>query len=445
MALSEKQNSTIGAGGWQFGTLLTTDHVWDAFIILTLLDLHERNNTCLRVPHTGDQKDRFKAAMVEQNLYVIQHGQDEAGHFCKKCMRTWEDPDGTMRKCQVIVSDGINMGIPCCGSFRCTDPLDNNRHRFCAEHFGLHGVCAVDGCDNLIAPGTKTCTLPAHSEMERLHTERGKAAFMLTERLQKHRLTHPKNDATVPESSTDAEANTEEDMEDDVETFEIDDGTGEVRMRTEKHPGSIGTVDTPDDCEAKKAEGGNRKFKIKLGRQRTHNEQTLIRPCGVIHARATMYGTEAVSNVLLFVQAAFSVPAAHKPEHLVYDTNCDAKQQVDAHPEEWAWFADMGMCVDVWHFLHKHAITHQFCQDHCNPADYPELLGEDGKWFFNTSVAEQTNVWLGGYHSMCREMLPVKYNFFLDEMIRLRNEIVVAKLAHDGHEPRRAPPRTHNV
>jgi hypothetical protein len=60
--------------------------------------------------------------------------------------------------------------------------------------------------------------------MERLHNERGKAAFMLTDRLQKHRLIHPRNDATVPEASAD----TEEDMEDDIETFEVDDGTREV-------------------------------------------------------------------------------------------------------------------------------------------------------------------------------------------------------------------------
>jgi hypothetical protein len=66
-------------------------------------------------------------------------------------------------------------------------------------------------------------------------------------------------------------------------------------------------------------------------------------------------------------------------------------------------------------------------------ADYPELLTEDGKWYFNTSIAEQTNVWLGGYHAICREMLPV--NFFLNEMIRLRNCIVVAKLKEDGQHP----------
>ncbi|KAJ7189855.1 hypothetical protein GGX14DRAFT_607746 [Mycena pura] len=398
LALSEKQINNISAGGWQFGTLLTTDHIWDAFIILNLLDLDEHNGTRLQVPHTGNQKDRFTAAMEEHNLYVIQHGQEEAGHFCKKCMRTWNEPDGSQRKCQVIVSDGLNMGFPCCAKFRCTNPLANNQHLFCTQHFGLHDVCAVDGCDNLVAPDHKTCMLPAHAEMERLHNERGKVAFTLKDRLQKHRTTHPNHNTTIPVPVEDTGV---EDAEDDVKTFEVD-GEGSVLMQTRKHPGSIGIVDDVDECEAKKSDGGNRKFKAKFGRQRTHNKQTLIRLCGVIHARVTMYGAEAVSNVPLFVQVAFSVPAAHKPEHHVYDTNCDAKQQVHAHPDEWSWFKDIGMCVDVWHFLNKHAVTHHFCQEFCNPADYPELLGPDGKWFFNTSVTEQTNVWLGGYHSMCQ-------------------------------------------
>jgi hypothetical protein len=122
---------------------------------------------------------------------------------------------------------------------------------------------------------------------------------------------------------------------------------------------------------------------------------------------------------------------------MIYDSNCDAKQQALAQDD--AFFSDIGMCVDVWHFLNKHKTTHEFCQEHCNPADYPELLTEDGKWYFNTSIAEQTNIWLGGYHAICREMLPVKYNFFLNEMIRRRNCIVVAKLKEDGHHPRHAP------
>ena len=129
--------------------------------------------------------------------------------------------------------------------------------------------------------------------------------------------------------------------------------------------------------------------------------------------------------------------SAQKPEHLVYDTNCDAKQQVNATQDP--WFEDVGMCVDVWHFLNKHKSTHQFCQENCNPADYPELMGSNGEWFFNMSIAEQVNVWLGGYHAICREMLPVKYNFFLDEMVHLHNEITVSKLRAKGFNPSRAP------
>ncbi len=45
---------------------------------------------------------------------------------------------------------------------------------------------------------------------------------------------------------------------------------------------------------------GNRVLKAQFGRRRTHNEQTLVRPCGIIYARATMFGTEAVSNFLVY-------------------------------------------------------------------------------------------------------------------------------------------------
>jgi len=75
-----------------------------------------------------------------------------------------------------------------------------------------------------------------------------------------------------------------------------------------------------------------------------------------------------------------------------------------------------------------------FCQSNCNPAIYTELHGEDGKaWYFNSSIAEQTNVWLGGFHSILREMKVDRYNFFLDQMILLRNVMTHDKLQKDGH------------
>ena len=129
---------------------------------------------------------------------------------------------------------------------------------------------------------------------------------------------------------------------------------------------------------------------------------------------------------------ALAVPGARKPEHVFYDTNCDARQQAENDP----WFKDIGMCVDVWHFLNKHKVTHEYCQKNCNPYMYKELRDENGQWTFNTSVAEQTNAWLQGYHSMCREMLPARFDFFLDEMIRLKNIEVISKLERRGKNPR---------
>ncbi|KAJ6463105.1 hypothetical protein DFH09DRAFT_1492323 [Mycena vulgaris] len=426
MALSEQQQHDFAAGGWQFGCVLTTDHVWDAFVILTLLDYNDRKNMCLHVPHTGEQKDRFTEAMRARNREVIEQGQDEIGHCCNKCMRVWKRPDGTecgscyYHDVQVVLGDGLSMGHIRCQVAHCTAELANNRHKFCPQHHHLEGICAIVGCDRAVVPGKKACDDPQHAKMELLHFERGRAAFTLRDRLQKHRLAHP----NAPADETSLAAAMEEEEDDGIEWFEAD---GEdVRIRHEQNPGSVG-VDDSVPCEASKSDTGNRQYKALFGRSRTHNEQSLVRPCAIFVQRATFFHAEAVSNVLLFVQKTFSVPRAFKPEHFIYDTNCDAKQQVMAHREAWSWFKDVGMTVDVFHFLHKHKIGHVFCQEHCNPANCPELMGPDGKtWFFNTSVAEQTNVWLGGYHSMCREMLPVKYNFFLDEMIRLRNQTIVA-------------------
>lgn len=70
---------------------------------------------------------------------------------------------------------------------------------------------------------------------------------------------------------------------------------------------------------------------------------------------------------------------------------------------------------------------------------YPELLDTDGKFYFNSSIAEQTNVWFGSFHNICQEMTPVKYDFFLDEMILRRNRVTVTTLQAQGklpHHPR---------
>jgi len=133
--------------------------------------------------------------------------------------------------------------------------------------------------------------------MEQLHFEKGKAAFTLKDRLQRHRIAHP-NNSMSNEMSDPANHDVNDDLDENIEWFEVVEG--DVRVHSARNPGSVGVVDDDsEDCEATKSDTGNRKFKAQFGRRRTHNEQTLVRPCGVIFARATFFGAEAVSNVLV--------------------------------------------------------------------------------------------------------------------------------------------------
>ena len=74
---------------------------------------------------------------------------------------------------------------PCCGIFRCRNPLENNRRRFCKDHSDFHDVCAVVGCDQPVLETEKpnptsvppilvkkkTCSLEIHQKIEAIMSE----------------------------------------------------------------------------------------------------------------------------------------------------------------------------------------------------------------------------------------------------------------------------------
>src|ERR1700735_5661707 len=111
-------------------------------------------------------------------------------------------------------------------------------------------------------------------------------------------------------------------------------------------------------------------------------------------------------------------------DHVFFDNNCGLARFVKDDPA----FKNVGLTVDVFHFKCKHSKKDVFCQENCNPAHFPELQTPTGEWYFNSSIAEQTNVWLGGFHAILREMTPVRYNFFLDEMVLQQNEMTIERL-----------------
>lgn len=93
----------------------------------------------------------------------------------------------------------------------------------------------------------------------------------------------------------------------------------------------------------------------------------------------------------------------------------------------------------MFHFKSKHAEDDLECSLKCNPAAFPELYNEDDEWRFNSSICEQTNVWVNGFQSILSDMEVTRFNFYLDEMIKRRNWFVVSELQRKGAHPRLIP------
>ena len=114
------------------------------------------------------------------------------------------------------------------------------------------------------------------------------------------------------------------------------------------------------------------------------------------------------------------------PEIIFYDSNCNLRKHLEAQGDT-DILGRAGLPVDVFHFQCKHSQSDEYCNEHCNPASFPELTNGD-EWVFNSSAAEQANAWFGQFQPIVREMTVEKYNFFLDEMVSIHNQHIANKL-----------------
>ncbi|KAF8884482.1 hypothetical protein BD779DRAFT_1443171, partial [Infundibulicybe gibba] len=388
---------------WPFNFQLRTEHVWDGFVILALLEDLDKQSEFLVVPHTGDQKDRFTLAMQKRNQAMAHSGQPEWAHWCNKCCRVWPGENGQpSQKVRVIVTDGITIGHPCCSVLHCSEPLSNNNNRFCPGHMAQESICAVDSCGSQVDPGFQTCSQTKHRELEIKYTGTDKGFFQLRDQLVRQKVSHP-NDSF--------EATTNLANDEHVEEL------------------YLSSHESDPACLEKSQDSGG-KIRARFGRKRTHNEQIMVRPCGIIVARQTFFGSETTPQTVDMLQKVFCTPGS-MPEIVIYDLGCQLYMHLEKDNNP--LLASVGFPVDVFHWKSKHKKSNVACAFHCNPTRFPELLDDIGgsSWFFNSSIAEQTNVWLGGYHAILREMGVDKFNFFLDEMIQRKNEMTKQRLEKD--------------
>jgi CxC6 like cysteine cluster associated with KDZ transposases len=94
-------------------------------------------------------------------------------------------------KIQAAVCDGNTIGHPCCTVHDCKLPLDNHRLQFCSHHQDHCNICAVEGCGLACSPGSNTCHITEHQQLEDAYYKPAKALFQLHARLKKAGLSIP--------------------------------------------------------------------------------------------------------------------------------------------------------------------------------------------------------------------------------------------------------------
>jgi hypothetical protein len=309
------------------------------------------------------------------------------------------------------VTDGVTMGHTCCAVHDCKIALPSQKGvRFCTKHAHKEAECAFDDCANACESGFKTCAEPRHREIELEHDLlKQQSVFTLKARAARLEIAHD-----IPL-----------DAEDDVLASAA--------------------------CADKPSTGNRRKPRVFFSRRRVHNEELCISSCGIILGRATFYGSEAPNGVLVRTYSCEGFPLltalqtfwlrlfptlASMPHVLWHDNNCNIYTMLQNEPEEVRQrFINTIMPVDVFHFKCKHKETDTVCNEHCNPALFDDILMDGDKWRFNSSAAEQVNSWFVRFASVVREMEVVRYNFFLDEVVKRRNRARVAELERQGHAP----------
>ncbi len=185
----------------------------------------------------------------------------------------------TKTKTSVVVMDGITLGRRCCGVPNCKISLRTNHEHFCPDHSNYNTVCAITNCGRTIVEGTKTCDIPEHQRIEETHTERGKARFQLKERLRRSNLAHPNDSVGIDDLSA---------------TQLIDDDASEELYDLSQPDAPIPL--TQDNTS------NSKRIRAQFGGRRTHNEQIIVAPCGIIKARETFYNAEAPKTVIVSLE-----------------------------------------------------------------------------------------------------------------------------------------------
>lgn len=116
------------------------------------------------------------------------------------------------------------------------------------------------------------------------------------------------------------------------------------------------------------------------------------------------------------------------PQVVFHHNPCELVSHIYQEDGDWsAWIKTIITGDPSHHKSHKE--PDEYCEEWTNPLRFPDLR-KDGDWRFKFFAAELTKVWYGGFESICRNMDSTQYNFFLEDMVELRNVWVCDRLTN---------------
>ncbi|TFY69096.1 hypothetical protein EVJ58_g607 [Rhodofomes roseus] len=138
----EKRNNPVAYGyseslpfQWPYSVELAGPEAMQGFLLYSLLLDKAEHGHCLVLPHDfPTQKDRLEVALAERNKAMEGIGQEYWAHACDLCFIIEEAADGTLRKLQFSVGDGISLGRPCCAVHDSTNALSSTVLRRASCH-----------------------------------------------------------------------------------------------------------------------------------------------------------------------------------------------------------------------------------------------------------------------------------------------------------------------
>nr|GAT55111.1 predicted protein [Mycena chlorophos] len=370
---------------------ISQEAILEGFFMHALFRRLRRTESTLFLPHHTPQEHRLDEVLRSCNKLIAGIGQPYYLHACHDCVKFFEREDGSRYYIRGGTTDGVTIGHPCCGEKDCQGPLLSSKDRYCMAHHVLEGRCAAKGCSADAAEGHITCDIAVHRAEE--------IALQLKEDAAFRDLSRRSAKCNVPTTQRTADP----------------------------FPRIFLDHSTPSSTSTKK-----NSVVLSISRHWTHNDQLFVLCCGVIIARATFYSHEGPSSD--FLKKIFPYPWL-LPTHIFFDKACLLLKHILSHPVD-TFFNTTLIIVDVFHAFQKH--DNDFCNKNTIPSLCPELRttrGGNEVWTLNSSNAEQANVWYGAFQAITREMSEPRYNFFLDEMVTIRNEWIVDELERKGKQP----------